>query len=488
MKNTRAIKDLIVIFVAAVVLFILASALNLFYKMAEVSHRFGTSMAEEVFAILIFLAVAFGIFSWRRWSELQKETKERKKIESDLRRAKELSDALNEINKDIGLPLDFDKIMQCITVDAAKAMNSEALEILLYENGHWVVRYLYGLPESILGTKFAKREVILSEAIPREVLVVNDACNDRRINREVMERFGVRSILIVPMVVREEVIGYIAFSYHSIIREFTPAERDFANKLGALLRLTLENNRLCEERKKWMDELKRSNKELEQFAYIASHDLQQPLQVMLLAIEFLEKQYKGKVDKDTDKFIGYILEGIGRMQQLIDDLLKYSRAGTVQESFKPVNLEEIFDQIVATFKLLIEQEKAIVTHDPLPTIMGSDSQMTQLFQNLLSNALKFRKPDESPLIHVTVEKRENEWLFSFSDNGIGMSEDFEKRAFQIFQREHSISKYPGTGIGLATVRRIVERHGGKIWVESELGKGTTFYFTISRKIEHKTKA
>jgi light-regulated signal transduction histidine kinase (bacteriophytochrome) len=173
------------------------------------------------------------------------------------------------------------------------------------------------------------------------------------------------------------------------------------------------------------------------------------------------------------------MEGATRMQQLINDLLEFSRVGTRAKELKPTACEDVLSQVLANLKVAIAECQAVVTHDPLPTIMGDEIQLMQLFQNLIANAIKFRR-EESPCVHISVVQQKNDWVFSVRDHGIGMESEYFERIFTIFQRLHSRSEYPGTGIGLAVCKKIVERHGGRIWVESELGVGTTFYFTIPR--------
>ena len=236
----------------------------------------------------------------------------------------------------------------------------------------------------------------------------------------------------------------------------------------------------AEERlKQTLMELERSNKDLEQFAYAAYHDLQEPLRTVSNFSQLLEKHYKSKLDAKADKFIGFIVDGTARMQQMIDDLLTYSRVSTRAKPFQPTDCETVFDQALNNVKMAIEESGAVVIHDPLPTIMADASQIIQLFQNLLSNAIKFRK--EKPHIIVSAVQRENEWFFSMQDNGIGMAPEFMEYIFKMFQREHASAEYPGTGVGLAICKKIIERHGGRIWVESEQGKGSTFYFTIPKR-------
>jgi len=233
-----------------------------------------------------------------------------------------------------------------------------------------------------------------------------------------------------------------------------------------------------EKLKQTLNGLERSNKELEQFAFIVSHDLQEPLRMVASFTQLLEESYKGKLDKDADEFIYYIVDGTTRMQRMIEDVLMYSRVGTRGKPFEPTDCEKVLDQGVTNLKVAIEENDATVTHDSLPTIMADASQMVELIQNLIGNAIKFRKKEDPPHVHVSAEKKDNEWVFSVRDNGIGIAPEFFGRLFNIFQRLHGREEYPGTGIGLAICKKIVERHGGRIWVESEPGKGSTFYFTI----------
>jgi light-regulated signal transduction histidine kinase (bacteriophytochrome) len=230
------------------------------------------------------------------------------------------------------------------------------------------------------------------------------------------------------------------------------------------------------------EELARSNAELEQFAYVASHDLQEPLRMVASYTQLLAKRYRGKLDADADEIMGYAIDGATRMQRLIHDLLMYSRVGTQGNDFELTNCEVVLDSALANLEMAIEESEAVVTRDPLPTVFADSTQLIQLFQNLLSNAIKFHGLN-APAVSVKAEQRGNEWRFSVRDNGIGLEPHYAERIFAIFQRLHSRSDYPGTGIGLAVCKKIVERHGGRIWVESEPGNGATFCFTIPMKGE-----
>lgn len=253
--------------------------------------------------------------------------------------------------------------------------------------------------------------------------------------------------------------------------------------VGGIARDITERKNAENELKEIVDELKRSNKELETFAYVSSHDLQEPLRMVVSYLQLLERKYYGKLDEKADKYIFYAIDGAKRMQNLINDLLSYSRVTTKGEEFKQVNSEFILNDALKNLEFSIKKSNAVITHDPLPTVTGDSRQLIQLFQNIIGNGIKFRKEDEVPKIHISARKDEkmNEYVFSVADNGIGIESKYGERIFEIFQRLQKRSEYSGTGIGLAISKKIVERHGGRIWVESELGKGSTFYFTIPIK-------
>jgi len=226
-------------------------------------------------------------------------------------------------------------------------------------------------------------------------------------------------------------------------------------------------------------DLERSNKELEQFAYVASHDLQEPLRMVSSYTQLLAQRYEGQLDDKAKKYIDYAVDGAVRMQRLINDLLIYSRVGTRGKPFEPTDSHSVLGEVLRNLQATIEESQAIITNDDLPTVRADASQFAQVFQNLIGNAIKFRL-DSPPHIHVSARDQGHKWVFSVADNGIGIDPQYKDRLFAIFQRLHTKQEYPGTGIGLALCKKIVERHGGKIWFESEPGKGSTFFFSIPK--------
>jgi PAS domain S-box-containing protein len=232
-------------------------------------------------------------------------------------------------------------------------------------------------------------------------------------------------------------------------------------------------------------DLARSNAELEQFAYVASHDLQEPLRMVASYTQLLARRYEGKLGEDADDFIGFAVDGARRMQELINDLLTYSRVGTRLLELQAIDTSQVVDQVVSDLAAAIAETHARVTHDHLPTVPGDATQLRQVFQNLIANGIKFHRPDEAPRVHVSAKQEHAAWNFCVVDNGIGIEPQYQERIFALFQRLHNRADYPGTGIGLAICKKIAERHGGQIRVESEPGHGATFVLTLPITPVHK---
>jgi PAS domain S-box-containing protein len=224
-------------------------------------------------------------------------------------------------------------------------------------------------------------------------------------------------------------------------------------------------------------QLARSNADLQQFAYIASHDLKEPLRTIGSFVRLLEKRYKDSLDEKAHEYIKHSIDGVKRMESLITDLLEYSKVGTEDREFQAAECSLILSKTISNLSAAIEESGAVVAYDELPTVMGHPAQLSSLFQNLIGNAIKYRSK-ETPQIHISAERKKNEWIFSVRDNGIGIDPRFTDRIFAVFQRLQTVGECPGTGIGLAICKKIVELHGGNIWVESDPGNGSTFFFTL----------
>ena len=258
----------------------------------------------------------------------------------------------------------------------------------------------------------------------------------------------------------------------------SPLESADGVLVTAAIRDITERRRSEEHLVKTVWELKRSNDELQQFAYVSSHDLQEPLRMVSSYTQLLAKRYKGRLDSDADEFIAFAVDGCNRMQGLIQDLLAYSRAGTSERELRKVPSENALRKALTNLRIMIKQSGAVVTHDALPTVRADETQLTQVFQNLVGNAIKYRRA-EDPRVHVSAARNGgNEWTFSVGDNGLGIDPQYFERIFVLFQRLHGRDEFEGTGIGLAICKKIVERQGGRIWVESQPEKGSTFYFAL----------
>ena len=369
----------------------------------------------------------------QRIAELEELETERKRMEEVLRESEAKYSTLVENSRD-GIVILQGGVM--------KFVNTASLEIVGYT------------PEELLGIDFLKM------VTPEDREMVMRRYADRMAGKEVPSIYEMALIrkdgITVPVEVNATFINY----------EGRPAD------LVVIRDIT--------ERKWAEEELRRSNQELEHFAYIASHDLQEPLRMVSSYTQLLAQRYKDKLDADADEFIHYIEDGVSRMRALINGLLVYSRVGTSGAAFELTDCEAAFDCALTNLQVAVDGSGAVITHHPLPVVMADASQLTQVFQNLIGNAIKFCS-QELPRIHVAAEPRGNEWLFSIRDNGIGIDPQYHDRIFDMSQRLHSRTKYPGSGIGLAICDKVLKRHGGRIWVESQTGKGAAFYFTIPIK-------
>lgn len=311
---------------------------------------------------------------------------------------------------------------------------------------------------------------------------------------------GARSALCVPLKVRGDVVGGMYLVHHQVGSLFGEVERRLSQFLVRIAGVAMENAEGFSELKKvnlklsqevierkraeskleeYAQELARSNTELERFAYVSSHDLKEPLRTVASFLKLLEKRYKGALDQNADEYIHFAVDGVQRMSAMIDGLLEYSRLGKGRTEYRNVNLQEAFERATTSLHTVIKESCAVIENDKLPVIKGNAVQMLQLFQNLLGNAIKFRA-QRTPRIEVRVREEKGKWLISVQDNGVGFESQDPSSVFVLFQRLHSKAQYPGSGIGLAVCKRIVETHGGQIWAESKPDVGSTFSFTLPK--------
>jgi signal transduction histidine kinase len=275
----------------------------------------------------------------------------------------------------------------------------------------------------------------------------------------------------------DDEIGSLADSFNLLLAYIQERDEKLVSINQSLQREVGAHERTQEALKQRMNELRRSNSELEQFAYVSSHDLQEPLRMVASYTQLLEKRYRDKFDDKGLVYLHYIVDGAKRMQGLIDDLLTFSRVGTRGKELHPIASQEAVETALMNLRRLTAESGAEISFHDLPVVMGDPSQLAQLFQNLIGNAIKYRG-DQAPRVSINVSEANDFWQFAVQDNGIGIDKAHFDRIFMIFQRLHTQADYPGTGIGLAICKKIVDRHGGRIWVESEVGSGTTFYFTL----------
>ncbi|MBP0001298.1 MAG: PAS domain S-box protein [Cyanobacteria bacterium SID2] len=403
---------------------------------------------------------------------LQREIVKRKEAETAFRAQVERERLLAQVQERIRQSLDLDEVLETTVCEVRQLLDAD--RVTFYRsNSDGTMEGIHEARNSDLPSFLGKMTAAVDCVRWKPIAARDSACDRlcvsilsaRELQDEVNEFPSVWGILCVQQC--------------SIERHWTDWERELLNQLADRLNIALDQAKLLDNAIRYSRELARSNRELEQFAYIASHDLQEPLRAVTGFAELLEEDYRDRLDGEALEYLNFIVDGARRMQQLIRDLLAFSRVGTRGKAFVSTDLERVLDLAESNLQVSVVESQASISRDRLPCVLADESQMLQLFQNLIGNAIKFRG-DRQPEVCVTVEALPNCWQFCVSDNGIGIDPKFSERVFEVFQRLHTRQHYEGTGIGLAICKKIVERHGGRIWVESSSGAGSQFYFTLPR--------
>lgn len=427
---------------------------------------------------------------------------ENERLTSETERQLKEQTALRETAEILSSTLDFNEVLTRIAEQVALVTDTTSAYISIYESDtrESTVLAEYISPQaceeeriSDLGVTYHRDLsdfVELMEAGQVDINHIDDS-NLAAEDREHMLEYGAKTVLYIPLRYQGRFNGYVELWESRRKREYTTEEIKLLHSIAQQAANAIENahlyqqaqqeikhrKRLQAQLERYADDLQRSNQDLQQFAYIASHDLQEPLRMITSYLQLLERRYKGSLDSDADEFIHFAVNGALRMQELINALLLYSRIETRGFELQLTDCNEAVNQVLDNLKLAIEESNAQIHYDGLPVVMGDSTQLTQLFQNLIGNAIKYHRTGP-PRIQLKAKRQDGEWLFSIQDNGIGFSQEQADRIFMIFQRLHNREKYPGTGIGLAICKRIIERHNGRIWAKSQQGEGSTFYFTI----------
>jgi len=449
------------------------------WLLGEKAGYFETGAGVSLFAISII--IIFTALIWWNARLLFKADLERMRTERHLavqyKSTRALAEAgdleqafsriLEAICQSIGWPLGIGwivdekaNVLRCVSLWSSSELNAkEFIELTrrsTFESGN-------GLPGRVWATG---QPVWIEDVIP-----------DQNFPRaKAALKAGLHGAFSFPVRLGAENLGVIECFSQKIERP-DAAFLEMLTAIGSQIGQFIERQRAEEQLRHTSSELARSNTDLQQFAYVASHDLFEPLRMVKSFLQLLREHSAGKLDKESEEFVGFALDGANRMQALIGDLLAYSRVDQRAQLMEPTDCNQVLEAALANLKVAIDESGAKISHQPLPTVRGDIVQLIQLFQNLVGNAIKFHGK-EPPRVDITVKEKDDEWVFSFRDNGIGIDPKHFERIFEIFQRLHTRTEYPGTGIGLSICKRIVERHGGRMWVESKPGEGSAFYFSF----------
>ncbi len=405
---------------------------------------------------------------------------------AEQRRRASSQETLSNIARIIGSSLDIEEVYQRFGREVAELIPFDRIVINLItdEPAHMIDTYqasAVDVPDREPDQAYSIEGTLSQEVIDsRKCIIFHPAdeaeAADSYAGLTGAYGMGLRSFLSAPLLHHGEPIGCL--NLHSLTENaYSELHRLLAERIAIYIAGAIANAELHAQVTLQADELARSNRELEQFAYVASHDLQEPLRMVSSYVELLGRRYSGKLDERADKYIYFAVDGATRMQRLITDLLAYSRVGTQGVDLAPTDTAPVVEEALSNLEVALANSDARVVYPDLPRVTADSSQLVQLFQNLIGNALKF-KGEQRPRVEVRAERDGSYWLFSVRDNGVGFDQKYADRVFGVFKRLHRNSEIAGTGIGLAICQRIIDRHGGRIWAESKPGSGATFYFTL----------
>ncbi len=389
------------------------------------------------------------------------------------------NEILGEIGRIITSSLDISEVYSGFASQVRRLIEFDRLSISLVNLDNNTFTNAYVLGEDVEGRQ-------VGDVISLEGTATSEAVRSRRsmiiqgdpiyLKKRYPNLLSFPSIVLSPLIYRRQLFGVLN-ARSSRLNAYTESDAEILSRVASQITPAIANSLLYADIVRTQDDLARSNSDLEQFAYAASHDLQEPLRTITSYLGLVKNRYAGDLDATAQEFIEYAVDGSERMRTLINDLLEYSRVNVQEKPLESVSCDDALNGAVRSLNQAIERNGAVVRTSPLPAVIGDESQLYRLFQNLISNALKFRG-DESPDIRVWAELQEGEWIFAVQDNGIGIAPEYQEKVFAMFSRLHSRAQYEGTGIGLALCSKIAQRHGGRIWVESDVGKGATFRFNI----------